>query len=206
MKTGFYRLFLTVCTTFFIMQNASASNEKLADLLENNRNLMGRFLQVTYDESGAETQQSAGDFILDQPNRFVWKTVEPFPQQIISDGKTITVWDIDLEQATQKSFTKALGNSPAALLSQPANEVLPNYRIQQSGNNRFILQPINEDGVFSNLTLVFERRTISSMKFGDSLGQTTTITFQGLTHHNGISDDTFEIDLPSDVDLIIEGQ
>jgi len=209
MKLWCNNLVVIVYSTFFallMVGDAAANDKTLTGLLENNRNIEGQFHQITYDEDGAERQQSRGEFVLAQPNRFVWNTLEPFPQRIISDGDTIIIWDIDLEQATQKSFKKALNNSPAALLSQPANEVLPNYNVEQLDQNRFKLEPLNSEGLFSNLTLVFEKNTIASMKIEDTLGQTTTIDFQKLKHHNGVDESKFQINLPDDVDLIIEGQ
>ena len=184
----------------------AAENKNLTELLENNRNLEGDFQQVTYSDTGVKQQESEGSFTLAQPNRFVWETIKPFPQHIISDGDVITIWDIDLEQATQKPFEKALGNSPAALLSQPATKVLPYYAITQIDNNNFELIPIDNDGLFSSLTLSFKNKTITSMKIEDALGQITTIDFKKLKHHNGVDESRFKLVLPEDVDLIVEGE
>lgn len=184
-----------------VMANES---DTLAKLLESNRNIEGSFKQVTFDENGKERQRSEGTFVLAQPNKFVWDTVDPFPQKIISDGSYITIWDIDLEQATRKPFKKALGNSPAALLSRPADKVLPNYHVVQLSNDSFQLDPLDDDGLFSTLNLKFKQNTIASMEIMDSLDQKTIIDFQKIKHHSGVEDAQFHVSLPDDVDLIVE--
>ncbi|TBR44388.1 outer membrane lipoprotein carrier protein LolA [Marinomonas agarivorans] len=196
----------------FSANGVSANDaDQLADLLQSNRNIAGDFEQITYDETGFEQQKSQGTFILAQPNRFVWETELPFPQKIVSDGDNITIWDIDLEQASQKSFANTLGNSPAALLSRPANEVLPHYNVTQFGQVgaeqiRFELIPNNDEGLFANLVLSFKNTSIHTMKIQDTLGQTTVIRFANLEHHQGADLARFKLVLPDYVDLIIEGQ
>lgn len=178
----------------------------LPDLLESNRNIEGEFRQVTYDESGKQVQANEGVFLLAEPNRFVWDTISPFPQRIISDGDTVTIWDVDLEQATQRPVSEQIGRSPAALLGQPAKEVLPYYEVSQQGDQRYHLVPKEDADLFASLTLSFRDGVIEAMSIEDSLGQTTVIEFQNVETHEGVVDANFQVDLPDDVDLIVEGQ
>ena len=178
----------------------------IESLLEKNRNIEGEFQQVTYDEQGKELQVSKGVFLLAKPNKFVWDSISPFAQRIISDGKTITVWDVDLEQATQKPLSSSIGNSPAALLGQPAAKVLPNYNIKQLSSEKFRLAPKDGEDLFQTLTLSFKDKVISSMSIIDALGQTTVMEFKNVEQHDGVSKDNFTLDLPDHVDVIIEGQ
>ncbi|WP_245595834.1 outer membrane lipoprotein chaperone LolA [Marinomonas ushuaiensis] len=176
------------------------------NLLEQNRNIEGEFHQVTYDEKGKQLQVSDGIFLLAKPNQFFWDSVTPFAQRIVSDGKTITVWDIDLEQATQKPLSGAVGNSPAALLGQPAADVLPHYIVTTLGKEAFRLAPKDDQGLFQSLTLEFENKVISTMKILDALGQTTVIEFKNVETHDGVTKDNFILGLPDYVDVIVEGQ
>ncbi|WP_438467049.1 outer membrane lipoprotein carrier protein LolA [Marinomonas sp. PE14-40] len=195
---------ILVMLVLFLSVNVSTANELLTQLLESNRNIEGEFRQVTYDEEGLQLQANEGVFLLAEPNRFVWDTITPFPQRIISNGQWITVWDVDLEQATQKPLEGALGNSPAALLGRPANDVLPHYEISQLGEQRFRLEPKEEVDLFSTLTLSFRSNDIEAMSIQDSLGQTTVIEFNNVEHHDGVADGNFQVDLPDEVDLLIE--
>lgn len=182
----------------------NSQSSVLAELLEANRNIEGKFLQVTYNDSGDQVQLSEGVFMLASPNRFVWDTINPFPQRIISDGEWLTIWDVDLEQATKKKVDSTLGQSPAALLGQPASKVLPFYDVAFLGQQRFRLVPASEEGLFSSLTLSFKSDVISAMSIEDSLGQTTVIEFKDIETHEGVSEQNFVVDLPSDIDVFIE--
>ncbi|GGN31301.1 MULTISPECIES: outer membrane lipoprotein chaperone LolA [Marinomonas] len=190
-------------------QVASAQAEEagsIENLLESNRNIEGEFRQVTYDEKGKQLQVSEGVFLLAQPNQFVWDSVTPFAQRIISDGKTVTIWDVDLEQATKKPLSGTVGNSPAALLGQPAADVLPHYNVTALGDEKFRLTPKENQDLFQTLTLSFRNKVISAMSILDSLGQTTVIEFKNVETHEGVAKENFILDLPDNVDVIVEGQ
>ena len=145
-------------------------------------------------------------FLLAKPNQFVWDSVTPFAQRIISDGKYITVWDVDLEQATKKPLSGAVGNSPAALLGQPSADVLPHYDVSTLGAEKFRLAPKDDQDLFQALTLSFRDKVISAMSILDTLGQTTVIEFKNVETHEGVAKENFVLDLPANVDVIVEGQ
>lgn len=183
---------------------ADVPAEQLSDLLEGNRNVEGEFRQITYDERGDEVQNSEGVFLLAAPNRFVWDTVTPFPQRIISDGEWVTIWDVDLEQATRKPFAGSVGNSPAALLGSSADSALSHYSVANAGHDSFKLAPKEQEDLFDTMTLSFDEGHISTMSIKDVLGQTTVIEFANVATHDGVSEQNFNVDLPESVDLIIE--
>lgn len=183
---------------------ADTSVEKLTELLDENRNIEGEFRQVTYNEQDEEVQHSEGVFLLAAPNRFVWDTISPFPQRIISDGEWVTIWDVDLEQATRKPFAGSIGNSPAALLGDSAENVLGHYSVEAVGKESYQLLPKEQEDLFNSLTLSFDDDAISAMSIKDALGQTTVIEFSNIEAHDGVSEKNFNVDLPESVDVIIE--
>lgn len=199
-----YRIVLIILLCLSGSVWAQTSNSDLSELLENNRNVEGEFRQVTYNEGGEQVQVSEGVFLLAAPNRFVWDTISPFPQRIISDGQFVTIWDVDLEQATQKPFAGTVGNSPAALLGDSADNVLSHYSVTQISDDKYRLQPLETDDLFNTLTLSFAKGIIDAMSIKDVLGQTTVIEFSNVDVHEGVSDENFKVELPETVDLIVE--
>lgn len=183
---------------------ADDSEQTLASLLDQNRNIEGEFRQTTYNEQGDEVQSSGGVFLLAAPNRFVWDTVSPFPQRIVSDGEWVTIWDVDLEQATRKPIAGTLGESPAALLGESSENVIAHYEVSKMSGQKYRLLPQGEDDMFDTLTLAFDDGEISAMSIRDVLGQTTVIEFASIESHDGVSEENFVIDLPDSVDLIVE--
>jgi len=183
---------------------AQTAAESLTGLLDQNRNIEGEFRQVTNNEQGEAVQNSEGVFLLAAPNRFVWDTITPFPQRIISDGEWVTIWDVDLEQATRKPFAGSVGNSPAALLGESADDVLTHYEVKVLGENTYQLSPKEQEDLFDTLTLSFDNKKISTMSIKDVLGQTTLIEFANIEAHDGVSESNFVVKLPDSVDVMFE--
>src|SRR5436853_58053 len=50
------------------------------------------------------------------------RTATPFEQTIVADGKTLWLYDADLNQVTQRPQAQALGSTPAAILAS-ANDL-----------------------------------------------------------------------------------
>ncbi|MBM6549584.1 outer membrane lipoprotein chaperone LolA [Marinomonas ostreistagni] len=178
--------------------------QALSKLLDQNRNVEGEFRQTTYNEQGDEVQASSGVFLLAAPNRFVWDTVAPFPQRIVSDGEWVTIWDVDLEQATRKPIAGTLGESPAALLGESSDKVIAHYQVSELSGEKYRLKPQGEEDMFDTLTLAFDDGEISAMSIRDVLGQTTVIEFASIEAHEGVSEENFVVDLPDSVDVIVE--
>ena len=77
----------------------------------------GGFEQVMYDKSGKKVDGPLrGMFAFQRPGRFVWEVKTPYPQKIVSDSKTIYIWDPDLNQVTVKGLTSAVSSTPASIL------------------------------------------------------------------------------------------
>lgn len=209
--TLIYKMMLVLLVLVAGVANAAdnatnSSADQLTHLLDQNRNVKGDFRQVTYDEKGKQVQVSNGVFLLAKPNQFVWDSISPYAQRIISDGKFILVWDVDLQQATKKPINNSSSDSPAALLGQPAASVLPHYIVTKLGEEKFRLEPKNKEEMFKTLTLSFKDNKINAMSILDGLGQTTVIEFTKVKTHGGVAKENFSLKVPADVDVIVDGQ
>jgi outer membrane lipoprotein carrier protein len=54
--------------------------------------------KIRFNAKGVVQQHNEGVLKAQEPNRFYWKTAEPYPQEIVTDGKTLWVYDPDLAQ------------------------------------------------------------------------------------------------------------
>ena len=66
-------------------------------------------------------RQSSGTFECERPGRFRFDYRKPFAQNIVADGKTLLIYDADLNQVTQRPQAQALGSTPAALIASAAD-------------------------------------------------------------------------------------
>lgn len=60
---------------------------------------------------------SSGTFEFQRPGKFRFVYQRPYEQWLIADGKTLWLYDLDLQQVTARAQAQALGTSPAALLT-----------------------------------------------------------------------------------------
>lgn len=68
----------------------------------------GRFRQEVLDPQGRVVQRAEGRFVYERPSRFRWEVTAPARQLVVSDGKTVQVWDADLEQVVVTPLAQAL--------------------------------------------------------------------------------------------------
>ena len=75
------------------------------------------FTQTVTSPDGAKKKVSSGRFEFSRPNRFRFAYLKPFEQTIVGDGRKVWIYDPDLNQASSRRFSEALGATPAALLA-----------------------------------------------------------------------------------------
>ncbi len=76
-----------------------------------------QFTQTVTSPDGAKKKSSSGSFEFARPNRFRFAYAKPFEQLIVADGQKVWIFDADLNQASSRKFSSALGATPAALLA-----------------------------------------------------------------------------------------
>ena len=91
--------------------------QQLRDLLQPITSLSAQFEQQIIDANGLSIQNSSGIFQVAQPNNLRWIVAEPLPQQVISDGVTLWLYDPDLEQVVVQAFDANIESTPAVLFS-----------------------------------------------------------------------------------------
>jgi outer membrane lipoprotein carrier protein len=135
---------------------------------------------------------------------FRWETISPTKQLIVTSGKTVWIYDPDLQQATHQSLDAQMSNTPALLLSGNAAQIMKSYKVTQpnSAIPYFVLYPRAKDGVFESLALRFESNVPTQMVLSDSLGQQTTVNFTDLKLNPSIASSQFEFVPPKGADVI----
>jgi len=123
----------------------------------------------------------------------------------VADGKRLWSYDADLEQVTVKAQRNMLANSPAIVLSDPAN-LDKAYTVTAQGMNHgvdwFSLKPHTGDSGFDHVRLGFTGNNLYIMELYDSFGQKTELRFFQLHYNARISPDKFHFTPPKGVDVI----
>lgn len=212
-------LFLLLGFGLSIFANAQSSgmspdgNQALNQLVESlNRinTFSATFVQYATDQRGARIQQSKGELKADRAGKFYWHTFEPLEQIVISDGKEVTVFDPDLEQATVQAVNAQAQSTPAILFSGDTSKIgdLFNVELRHIGANlrQFTLLPKTSDSLFERLKLRFSGKNVSELRITDALGQESTMSFVQTQINLDLPDSAFALLLPEGTDVIRDVQ
>ncbi len=184
---------------------ADQGRQSLDTFLANTQTIEARFQQKLLDNKGILLQQSAGQFTLKRPGKFIWDYRLPYPQKIVSNGKKIWVFDSELEQVSIKQYSEMLSGAPVALLDQ-RKKIEDDFVITDAGivqgQNWVKLKPRSADSEFLEIHVGMANGNLKSMRLMDSFGQTTSIEFEQMQTNVPLEDSLFEFKPPAGVDVI----
>ncbi len=201
--------YLTITLTLLLgSQIAVAQDTALAlltDKLEKIDSLSATFVQFSLDQKGTRIQESKGEMRASRDGRLYWHTFEPLEQIVSSDGKLVTVYDPDLEQATIQSVNDNLSTTPAILFSGDIENIDKHFYVSHSiveELDQFSLMPKTQDGLFEKLRVRFLKNTVTELTIIDALGQKSTMSFVQAQINPKLTEDDFKISLPEGTDII----
>lgn len=172
------------------------------------KGLDGQFTQQVFDANGKRKESSNGRIAMSAPRLFRWEYVKPYPQLIVADGKTVWVYDPDLQQVTKRPQGIEEQNSPLAALIDPSRlgkDFIVTEAGTESGLNWLQLKPRNgNDASFASARLGFGKAGLAKMQVVDSLGQRTVFSFRGWKRNPSFSRSTFRYAPPKGVDVVGE--
>ena len=166
--------------------------------------LSAEFQQVVTDAHGRVLERAEGTMTLARPGRFRWDYRVP-EQLIVSDGVTVWLYDVELEQVTVRAAGEALAGTPAMLLAGEgdlSNEFEITDAGQQDGLDWSRLTPRRPDGDFRELRLGFAGRELRRMTFFDRLGQTTELELLQVERNPRFDSSLFKFVPPPGVDVV----
>lgn len=182
--------------------------QRLTNFTDSLTSFSADFTQVVYDADSNPLQQSAGEVLLKRPGRFIWNYTSPSPQKIIADGKSVWLYDIDLEQVTVSPLSEQGSGTPLSLLmgDKPLDE---EFTLRPLGNSDGIdwveLTPRSNHSDFEMVFLGLNEDGLAAMELRDSFGQATQIRFSDFTPDVRLDDAAFRFVPPAGVDVVGEG-
>ena len=178
--------------------------ERLSAALASLSGLRAEFRQQVTDANGEQTGTAEGRVSLARPGRFRWDYRTP-PQLIVSDGKTVWLYDADLAQVTVRAASDTLSGTPALLLSGEGN-LAEEFEISDGGQADGLawsrLRPRDVDGDFSELSVGIAGGELRRMTLVDRLGQTTALEFSRVERNPRFDATTFTFVAPPGVDVV----
>ncbi len=162
------------------------------------------FTQTVTSADGARKKISSGDFEFSRPNRFRFSYSKPFQQLIVADGQKVWIYDTDLNQASSRRLTQALGSTPAALLAGASLE--PDFVLSNEANNDglewALATPRAKDGAFQFMRVGFRNRELAVVELMDSFGQRSRLEFSRFVPNANLASERFRFTPPAGADVI----
>ena len=179
--------------------------ERVQSYVERLSTLRADFRQEVLDAAGAVREQAEGTLLLQKPGRFRWEYRRPSEQLLVSDGTTVWLYDVDLEQVTVRRIGDSLSTTPAMLLSGQSRvdeSFTASDGGQADGLDWVQLIPKLEDTDFRSLRLGFRGGELARMDLTDRLGQRTSIEFRAVERNPVLPPAAFTFVPPPGVDVV----
>lgn len=206
---NFLRTFCLVCVCViagFSTTAAATGLEQLKTFLATTTRASGVFTQTVTAKSGRKPQQSAGIFAFQRPGKFRWSYEKPYPQLLVSDGKTFWSYDPELKQVAVKKLGSAFGSSPAALLAGQYLERHFEIKEGMAGNGVEFIEatPRSGDASFERIRIGFVANLPVSMEIHDAFGQVSLLHFTRFGANPTLPADLFHFTPPQGADVVKE--
>lgn len=124
---------------------------------------------------------------------------------VVSDGTSLWMYDVDLEQVTVRAVDEQLSGTPAMLLSGTSS-LDENFRIvetyEQAGLAWVELAPLETSPEFESLRVGLEGDVVACIEVVDSLGQLSRLEFTDFLRDPPLDDSLFRFEPPEGVDVI----
>jgi outer membrane lipoprotein carrier protein len=171
----------------------------LEQFLDETESFSGRFEQEIWTDDQQLVERASGTVALLRPNRFRWRYETPYEQVIVADGRSLWMYDVEIDQVTRSNIDDADVASPAMLLGGDG-AVRTSFKVLGIDDNEGItwvsLAPIHGSAEFSLVRMGFADASLAALEFVDGLNQTTVIHFFDVQTNTPLARDLFEFKIP----------
>jgi outer membrane lipoprotein carrier protein len=155
--------------------------------------------------NGRRVSSSDGQFVVLRPGKLRWSVTKPHKQLYVADGKTIWIYEPELNQVTQRPQTKGLGGTAGLFLSNQPSLWIQRYKVtipQGGAQTVFELRAKTSQTPFSRVLLIFKKDTLVGLEFWDQMGQNSQIRLSQVKMNATIPLKVFHFSAPAHTDKI----
>ena len=158
-----------------------------------------------------KVKTSSGTFEFLRPNRFKFLYKKPFEQAIVSDGQTLWLHDMDLNQVTARKLAQVLNGTPAAVIAAAAdlNGLQADFTLtaltQKAGLQWVQAVPKTKEGQLQSIKVGLKTTDkgteLAALEILDSFGQLSVMTFNAFEVNPSLSPISFQFKPPAGADV-----
>jgi outer membrane lipoprotein carrier protein len=200
------KLFPWIGATLALACSAALADaaDSLREFVRDAKSGKAAFSQTVTSPDGARKKVSSGTFEFLRPNRFRFAYAKPFEQLIVADGSKVWIHDTDLNQASSRKLTQALGGTPAAILAGGSIEKDFELAAQgvRDGLDWVLATPKQKDGPIQQLRVGFRGKDLAALEIVDSFNQRSLLQFTDFKTNVPLAPEAFVFTPPAGADVI----
>jgi len=198
-----------VVSTGYVSNAIAADDvlERLRAFTMDLKSFTADFEQSLYGSNSDLLENNVGKLLLKRPGKFIWRYDGVGGQEFISNGKSLWMFDKELDQVTVNALNDRVGGTPLVLLmgGVPLEDQFSVTDLGMSdGVDWFELIPKDNSTDFEALFIGLNDAGLAAMELRDNLGQATQIQFTNFESDVSLDDKQFEFVAPKGVDVIGE--
>ena len=208
-------VFAIISVAASAQDNSAAALKDLENFVKNTKSGRAAFTQVVTSPAKEgqvpKVKTSTGTFEFLRPNRFKFLYKKPFEQTIVSDGQTLWLHDLDLNQVTARKLVQVLNGTPAAVIAAAADlkglqadftlTALP----EKSGLQWVQAVPKTKEGQLQSITVGLKTTDkgseLAALEILDSFGQRSVMTFSQVEVNPALAATSFQFKPPAGADV-----
>ena len=195
-------LVLVACVSLAGETEAVQQDDKaqLRQLVAKITSFEAQFTQQVKDVDGKVLMEGQGQVMLAQPALIRWHAVTPDENMMVSDGKTLWVHNVDLEQVTIIDAKNAIDSTPFALLTSADDGLWQDYQVVKQGDE-YQIKPHQPKGQVKQLNVKLADHQFTQLTIVDVSGQQSMFTFSEAKHNHNLASKWFTFVLPAGVEV-----
>lgn len=208
LKLPSYRLLVFLAAVLIVSPLAFAAVppedlvSKLQQKYETISTIEADFVQEATSKAMKRSDTSDGKVYFKKPGKMRWEYKQPLQDLIISNGKTVWVYQPDLSQAIEKPFDAGAAGLATDFLSG-IGDLKKNFKVKVADDNTITLVPRDAGENIKKITLALDSNgLVRKTTIDDAYGNETSITFKNMKTNTELKDSLFEFKPPKGVTIV----
>ena len=191
--------------------------DSLAQFVQSARSGTAEFTQTVTAPAkagqAARSKSQSGSFEFHRPGKFRFDYRTPFAQTIVADGRTLWLYDADLNQVTARQQDQVLGATPAAIIAAAPDlkalqrDFTLSEEPDSNGQQWVKAIPKARDGQLQSIRVGFTSKAqggpqLTTLEIADSFGQRSVLSFSKIELNAAVPASRFQFKPPAGADVL----
>lgn len=186
---------------------SKSASKEFADFLQSIKTIEANYAQKIHDVNNNLIDESQGKLYLKQGHQFRSEVLEPYRQDVISNGNKLWFIDHDLEQVNVSILSKKSAALPLVFLTGDISELEKEYQLsidtnKELGLTTFVLVAKDSSNAFKEVRIGRKSKTLLFIELDNQYENNARIDFSEVRVNKALSPKLFSYEAQAGYDLI----